>query len=84
MPISGGNIIKLLEVDTKKKAAIILFDAKTRLKYKFTDKITEENIHVFIEHIFNHLINPKTPNYIYENAYKSFNIFINYLNYPFE
>ena len=57
------------------------------LFFKFIEDfytIAIKNIHVFIEHIFNHLINPKTPNYIYENAYKSFNIFINYLNYSFD
>ena len=57
------------------------------LFFKFIEDfytIAIKNIHVFIEHIFNHLINSKTPNYIYENASKSFNIFINYLNYSFD
>ena len=82
----------LNEISNKLSRIRLLFDYVRNRKqedlfFKFIEDfytISIKNIHVFIEHIFNHLINSKTPNYIYENASKSFNIFIAYLNYPFE
>ena len=82
----------LNDITNKLSRVRLLFDyirnrKQEDLFFKFIEDfytIAIKNIHVFIEHIFNHLINYKTPNYIYEIAHKSFNIFINYLNYPFE
>jgi len=90
---SVNTCLNILNDITNKLSRVrLLFDyirnrKQEDLFFKFIEDfytISIKNIHVFIEHIFNHLINSKTPNYIYENASKSFNIFINYLNYPFE
>ena len=82
----------LNEINNKLSIIRLLFDyirnrKQEDLFFKFIEDfytISIKNIHVFIEHIFNHLINYKTANYIYEIASKSLNIFINNLNYPFE
>ena len=84
-----NNILN--EISNKLSRIRLLFDyIRNRKQQDLFVKFIEDfyttciaNIHIFIEHIFKHLINQKTPNYIYETALSSFKLLIDYLNYPF-
>ena len=70
---SVNTCLNILNDITNKLSRVrLLFDyirnrKQEDLFFKFIEDfytISIKNIHVFIEHIFNHLINSKTPNYI--------------------